>query len=326
LSLFDPHSPGHDGALIVSKGVFTKFATRLPVSESAALPEEYGTRHHAAMGLSEKTDALVLVASEERGKISIFHMGQMFPAENMAQIVKIIEAHWKNILSYPFAVYQRETRRTFVYQAAISFALAVIFWSTIIVAQSERVEKVISVPVEYSLAASDLVLVGEREKELQLYLAGVKSTLDALKPSDLRVKIDLSAYGPGTQSVFITNDNIRLPKGVSLLETRPSRLELTLAAITEKWAEITPQLVGSLPPGVALAEVTVTPERVKILSPDFAEALVPVSVTTTPVYLESIYKNSRILCKIIAPQTVQPAASQWPDVEVGILVEVREEN
>ena len=51
MSIFDPNSPGHDGALIVSKGLFDKFGVRLPVSESSALGEEYGTRHHAAMGL-----------------------------------------------------------------------------------------------------------------------------------------------------------------------------------------------------------------------------------------------------------------------------------
>jgi YbbR domain-containing protein len=277
------------------------------------------------MGLSEKTDALVLVASEERGKISIFHLGGMQPAENIAQLVNVIESHWKNILSYPFAVYRQETRRTFIYQAALSLTLAIFFWSTIIVAQSELVEKVISVPVEYSMAASDLVLVGEREKELQLYLAGTKSTLDALQPLDLRVKIDLSAYGPGTQSVFITSDNIRLPKGVKLLETLPSSLELKLAAITEQWAEITPQLVGILPEGVQISKVSVIPDRVKVLSPAPEETGKPINVTTTPVYLESIIKTSRILCKIIAPQTVQPVGRQWPDVEVQIVVAEPEE-
>ena len=56
-------------ALILEKGKFTQFGVRLPVSRSSRLPEEYGTRHHAAMGLAEKSDALAVVVSEERGKI-----------------------------------------------------------------------------------------------------------------------------------------------------------------------------------------------------------------------------------------------------------------
>ncbi|MEE4263399.1 MAG: diadenylate cyclase [Desulfobacteraceae bacterium] len=323
MSLFDPHSPGHDGALVVSKGLFERFGVRLPVSESLALPEEYGTRHHAAMGLSEKTDALIFLVSEERGRVAIFHLGKMRKGPSRAQILAAMETHWNETSFYPIQFYKGENRRSLVYQAAVSLGLAVIFWSTIIVAQIQVVEKVVSVPVEYSSSNSKHVLVGEREKELQLYLAGAKSTLDGLNPSDLSVNIDLSKYGPGTQSLFITSDNVRLPKGVRLLETYPPSLELTLAAIVEQWATITPQLVGSLPEGVEISAIEVIPNRVRVLSPSPEESEKFTSVTTTPIYLESINKSRKILCKIIAPQTIRPADGQWPDVEVSISAEIK---
>jgi len=60
LSIFDPDSPGHDGAIIIERGKVHRFGVRLPLSVSDKLPKEYGTRHHAAMGLAEKTDAVVL--------------------------------------------------------------------------------------------------------------------------------------------------------------------------------------------------------------------------------------------------------------------------
>jgi len=69
MSIFDPNSPGHDGAIIIENGKLTRFGVRLPVSKTDNLPVEFGTRHHAAMGLSEVSDALVVV-SEERGSIS----------------------------------------------------------------------------------------------------------------------------------------------------------------------------------------------------------------------------------------------------------------
>ena len=59
MSIFDPNSPGHDGALIVRDGRFFSFGVRLPVSQSHRLSEAYGTRHHAAMGLSEKSATAV---------------------------------------------------------------------------------------------------------------------------------------------------------------------------------------------------------------------------------------------------------------------------
>ncbi|MEZ4549407.1 MAG: hypothetical protein R2860_04690, partial [Desulfobacterales bacterium] len=249
--------------------------------------------------------------------------GKMRKGPSRAQILAAIEAHWNETAFYPIQFYKGENRRSLVYQAAVSLGLAVIFWSTIIVAQIQMVEKVVSVPVEYSSSNSKHVLVGEREKELQLYLAGTKSTLDGLNPSNLSVNVDLSKYGPGTQSLFITSDNVRLPKGVRLLETYPPSLELTLAAIVEQWATVTPQLVGSLPEGFEISAIEVSPHRVRVLSPSPEESEKFVSVTTTPIYLESINKSRKILCKIIAPQTIRPVDGQWPDVEVSLSLELQ---
>ena len=70
LSLFDDSSPGHDGALIVEGDRLARFGVRLPMSTTTRLADSYGTRHHAAMGMAEQSDALVLVVSEERGQMA----------------------------------------------------------------------------------------------------------------------------------------------------------------------------------------------------------------------------------------------------------------
>ncbi|MDA3896549.1 MAG: diadenylate cyclase [Desulfobacteraceae bacterium] len=321
MSIFDHNSPGHDGAIIITGGQFTQFGVRLPISESLKLPREYGTRHHAALGLAEKTDSLVFVVSEERGNVSVFHMGKMIKADSQKAIISTIASHWENTSSYPLDFLKNKNRWTVFYQMAASLALALLFWSTIIVAQGERIERVFTVPVEYLASPTSLALVGEREKEVQLYLGGTKSDLDAIvNPSDLSVKIDLSKVALGTQSFFITNDDIRLPKGVKLIEATPSRIELTFAAITEHWAFVVPQLVGDLPSGLTIGSVVVKPDKVKVISPSSDGDGKTVNVTTTPIYMESITKNRNILCKIIAPQTIQPVDKRWPDVEVIISI------
>lgn len=320
MSIFDPNSPGHDGALIITGGRISQFGVRLPVSQSSRLPNSYGTRHHAAMGLAESTDSMVLVVSEERGRVSIFHRGEMALADSTEETADKILKHWKNISSLPFAVILRENRRTVLSQMTASLALAVLFWSTIVVAQNEPVERMVTVPIEYSSSTNELVLVGEREDEIQLFLGGTKSSLDALHLSDMSVKVDLSRFKPGTQSFFITSKSIRLPKGVRLLEAIPSSVDLTLAAITEHWASVTPQMVGNLPSGFMIDSITIKPDKVKVLSPSPDGARNAITVTTTPIYLESINKQTRILCNIIAPQTIQPADRRWPDIEVTIHV------
>jgi diadenylate cyclase len=75
-NLFWRNSPLHDGAVIVRENRLTAAACTLPLSESP-LPGHPGTRHRAALGLSERTDAIVVVVSEESGSISLVVDGQL---------------------------------------------------------------------------------------------------------------------------------------------------------------------------------------------------------------------------------------------------------
>lgn len=72
-SIFLPYSPIHDGAVIIHKGKITRAGCLLPLSHNPDIAKSFGTRHRAALGLSELSDALVLVISEETGKISAVH-------------------------------------------------------------------------------------------------------------------------------------------------------------------------------------------------------------------------------------------------------------
>jgi diadenylate cyclase len=74
-SIFDPHSIGHDGAVIIENGKLTMFSVHLPLSRDFQQLRYHGTRHAAALGLSEFTDALCLVVSEEQGTISVARNG-----------------------------------------------------------------------------------------------------------------------------------------------------------------------------------------------------------------------------------------------------------
>ncbi len=77
LTIFDPSSPLHDGAVIVQGDRITAASCLLPISESRSLDKRLGTRHRAAVGVSEVTDALVVVVSEETGMISVAENGEL---------------------------------------------------------------------------------------------------------------------------------------------------------------------------------------------------------------------------------------------------------
>lgn len=77
INIFIPNTPLHDGAVIINKNRVEVAAAYLPLSESNAIPKNLGTRHRAAVGISEVTDALTVVVSEETGGVMITHKNRM---------------------------------------------------------------------------------------------------------------------------------------------------------------------------------------------------------------------------------------------------------
>lgn len=76
-SLFFPNSPLHDGAAVIRDGRVCAAGCILPLTQNNNISSELGTRHRASIGLSEQCDAVVVVVSEETGKISIAHKGKL---------------------------------------------------------------------------------------------------------------------------------------------------------------------------------------------------------------------------------------------------------
>jgi uncharacterized protein (TIGR00159 family) len=78
LSIFNKYSPLHDGAVIIHNSKIIAARCVLPVTEKEDLPAQFGMRHRAAIGMSEATDSLILVVSEETGQMSVARNGTMF--------------------------------------------------------------------------------------------------------------------------------------------------------------------------------------------------------------------------------------------------------
>ena len=76
LSIFNPGSPLHDGAVILQNTLVEAAGCILPLTESEMITPDMGTRHRAALGLTEETDAIVIVVSEERGAIAAAEDGR----------------------------------------------------------------------------------------------------------------------------------------------------------------------------------------------------------------------------------------------------------
>ena len=99
LSIFIPYSPLHDGAVLLEGTRLTYAGCILPLTKREDIAQQYGTRHRAAIGITEETDAVAIVVSEERGEISVSVGGKIIPnldantlKETLGEIIKIKKA------------------------------------------------------------------------------------------------------------------------------------------------------------------------------------------------------------------------------------------
>lgn len=318
-SIFDHHSPGHDGAMILDSEKITSFGVRLPISESGKLGEEYGTRHHAAMGISEQSDAMIFIVSEERALVSMFSKGTMTPMQSPADIVSAIDRHNQRLGTFR-GEYETALNQKAVAQIATCTLIASIFWSSLIVVNQQIIEKVITVPVEYTAPRNGLVLVGDKVNEVKVHLTGTKSDLDSLS-AQTSVIVNLDDVEAGDRVVLVTKENLKLPRNVAILDSVPASLDVTLAEIVQKTVPIVPQLVGKLPEGKKIKNIKVQPDTIQVLAPPDRDGSRTVNASTTPVYLNSIGSSSVLYCKIIAPPSMQPVGKKWPDIMITIELE-----
>jgi DNA integrity scanning protein DisA with diadenylate cyclase activity len=89
--LFLTSSPVHDGALVVHKGRMQTVKGILPLASLSDLSPSFGTRHRAAIGITEKTDAIALVVSEERGQISVAYRGSLVHIADRKEFMKTLQ-------------------------------------------------------------------------------------------------------------------------------------------------------------------------------------------------------------------------------------------
>ena len=92
ISIFHTSSPLHDGALLIRKGRMRGARMILPLATQSEVPLGLGTRHRSAIGITERTDAIALIVSEERGQMSISYKGKLLKAETAEAMSEYLSA------------------------------------------------------------------------------------------------------------------------------------------------------------------------------------------------------------------------------------------
>ena len=303
MSIFDPHSEGHDGALIINNNRILKFGSHLPLSTNFKELGKLGTRHSAALGLSENVDALCVVCSEEKGKISICREGKLKTLDDYSDLEKELEKYIKSKFSL-----DKSTLFTYVLKhnfwlkfGALVFASVVWFLTAY---QAGIIEKSFNVPITFENLQKDTIIQDYSPKEIELTVAGRgENVLSDLSISDFKINFDASNLQHGVNKQILMSQDITLPLHTSLSSFSPSTLLLTVQKYYSAQVQITVKTKGTLKRGLELKIITVTPEIIELLVPQ--DSPTPEEILTETIDISEQTESVIIPVKLIIPENLR---------------------
>ena len=225
ISLFDSHSPGHDGAVIWQDDRVTRFAVHLPLSENRQELGAGGTRHAAALGLAERCDAICLVVSEERGTISVASAGQLHMLDRPNSLREAIETHGPSTRCR--VKLQPRTVLRGVLEAFGSFCMALFAWLVLVPgAAEERAELKVPIVVENLPVEFDIASISPDSVEIEVMGARRELLMATDDRFTLVINADLARLGRRTFSV--TREHIQHETSLKILSLKQQKVRLSL--------------------------------------------------------------------------------------------------
>jgi uncharacterized protein (TIGR00159 family) len=224
-ALFQPPAPTHDGAVVLRAQRIDQAACFLPMTTATGLPATYGARHRAALGLTERCDAVCLLVSEERGTVALAQQGKL----RLVSDPRILSHELESTTPERFDEASHLTRlqRWLTYRLsakALALAVAIGLWTA--VAGQQSTEMALIVPIEYQRIASGVELRGEIPAEVGIRLRGSQLALAALRASSVRLNVSLDRVRDGLNYIALTAHHLDLPPGVELTDLRPAFLAI----------------------------------------------------------------------------------------------------
>lgn len=229
LSLFDPHSPGHDGAISIEGDRVMRFAVHLPLSTDQAQLGMGGTRHAAALGLAERADALCIVVSEERGTVSIARDGRLRPLagpELLArEIRRFLSDRWP--IQAPRRSRAMELLRRWP-EALFAVGTSAGLWLLLVpgatIAQYQR-----RLPVEVENLPAGYALESVEPKEVEVVLRGRRRDVYlAFQQDKLSIKVDALLVQLGRRTFDVGPEQVEHPESVTPVSVAPARVKLNI--------------------------------------------------------------------------------------------------
>ena len=328
LSIFQRSSPIHDGAVIIEKNRVIKAGCYLPLSTHEGLPPKYGTRHRAAIGITEHGDALCIAVSEERGVVALTQKGEIETMTGEDQLRHRLEqtlAPQSNTVSSLSESLVTSIKSRINYQDIIhknlsakflALGLSCMLWFLLVGQQWSETFTVAK--LEYQNFPADLGITSDAASEVQIRVRGPRGSIATLSPDQVRVLIDMSGAKVGVNTIPITKDDLRLPFGLEVTSIEPSALVIQFDRILSRRFPVGHSFRGKLPSGLRLAHIAIDPSTIELRGPENELDRIE-SVTIPPIDLSTVTKSQIISSKVqIIPPLSYAFRMPIPEVMVSL--------
>ena len=222
-SIFDPHSAGHDGAVLIDADRLSRFGAHLPLSKNGVQVATLGTRHAAGLGMSECSDAFVIVVSEETGEIRVAQDGVLTRMGSVAELKGRLERFYQEKFPRPAVPDWKRFLREEAGLKALSLLLAGLTWF-LFSYRSENVQRTFAVPIEYRNLPEGWMLEGVKIPEAMVTLTGSQREFALLNPAGLVVSLNLSGVEEGTQRFNISEGDLKHSSNLKVYRIDPNRI------------------------------------------------------------------------------------------------------
>lgn len=297
-SIFYDGAPFHDGAALINNGRIEKAACHLPLSVSPDVPQHLGTRHRAALGLSERSDAAIVVISEERGEVSLVAGGSFRTMDNPAELIRALDELLRNEVESPRITLRQRFFSNLLPKAFILLGVCA-FWGLVTTRQGQITT--VSAPVRLHGVPDSLVLLRTLPEDVTVQIKALSSLAPPPSKLDLTADIDASVITEGTTAVRVSHTSITAPSGMLITSVSPSTVRVTAEKKVRKSVQVKASLKGRLPPGLSAMYIICEPSMVTIEGPASQVSQI-VSVATEDIDASQLKKGNEYLKDLRLPE------------------------
>ena len=227
-ALFRKDSPLHDGGVVFERDKLSRAGVLLPLTLSDDLPECFGTRHRAALGICERCDAWVVVVSEERGEVVLVHGRHWSHASEEAELIEMLKLGQRASMSERKPVL-RGVLFGNLRQKLAALAIAGLVWTLSLLSSGTAIRD-LTIPVEFTNLAAGLDVTRPSTRQIEVRVRGPRWQVESLHADQMSSRFDLSNVHTADQVLSHPSEVANLPPGVSVERVRPEVITVNIVS------------------------------------------------------------------------------------------------